>query len=349
MLFSIAFVYSASASIAEARFGSSDKLFWSHILRVAIGFFVLFIFIKIDYHTWQKYSRIIIFSSIIPLILVFFIGTPINGAYRWLYIGPINFQPSELAKFALVLHFSTLLTQRQELIQEFKLGLLPFLIWCIIICFLIALQPNFSSAAVIYMLAMAMLLIGNANFRHLISIGLVSIAGLSVYALSAPYRLARIESYVGLASGDTTLTNASFQAQQAIIAFGNGGIFGMGPGQSRQSMLYLPESYGDFIFSIIGEEYGFIGTFLIILLFLIFTWRGIKIARNAPDLFGYFLAAGIVLTISFYVFVSAAVNSGLLPTTGLPMPLISYGGTAIIFYSAAIGILLNISSQSTKI
>lgn len=347
MLLSIAFVYSASASIAQDRFGSPDKLFLSHIFRVCLGLIALFVFIKIDYHIWQRFSKYIIFGSLVPLLLVFFIGTSINGAYRWLYIGPLNFQPSELAKFALVIHFAALLTQRQEVIKDFKYGMLPFLVWSSIICLLIAFQPNFSSAAVIFLIGMAMLLIGNARIKHLLDVLLTSLAGLIIYALSAPYRIARLESYIGLARGDTIKTDASFQSQQAIIAFGNGGIYGLGPGQSRQSLLYLPESYGDFIFSIIGEEYGFIGTFLILVLFVIFAWRGLKVAKQSPDSFGYYLASGIVLTITIYAFVSGAVNSGLLPTTGLPMPLISYGGTAIIFYCAAIGILLNISSQKS--
>ena len=347
MLMSIAFVYSASASIAEARFGSSDTLFLNHTLRVFAGFIVLLIFMKIDYHVWAKYSKLILFLSVLSLFLVLVIGTTINGANRWLYIGPINFQPSELAKFALVLHFSVLMTERQEFIKEFKLGILPLLIWSLIICFLIAIQPNFSSAVVIYIIAVAMMFIGNANVKHLLSIGVVAIIGLSVYALSAPYRMARLQNYIGMTS-EKTLHNASFQAHQAVIAFGNGGVWGLGPGQSRQSLLYLPEAYGDFIFSIIGEEYGFVGAVIILLIFAVIGYRGIKVAKNAPDLFGYFLAFGITFTITFYAFVSAGVNTGLLPTTGLPLPLISYGGTAIIIYCAAIGMLLNISSQKTN-
>ena len=348
MLMSIAFVYSASASIAEARFGSPDKFFASHTLRVLIGLVVLFIFMKVDYHFWGKYSKIIIFMSVVSLFLVLIMGTTINGANRWLYIGPINFQPSELAKFALVLHFAYLLTERQEFIKDFKYGLLPLLIWSIIITSLIAIQPNFSSAVVIYLIAAAMMFIGNANLKHLFYIGLVSLIGLGIYALSAPYRMARLQNYIGLTSDNHYINNAAFQAQQAVIAFGNGGIFGMGPGQSRQSLLYLPEAYGDFIFSIIGEEYGFIGTIFVISIFAVIAYRGIKIARNAPDIFGYFLAFGITVTITLYAFVSAGVNIGLLPTTGLPLPLISYGGTAIIFYCAAIGMLLNISSKETN-
>jgi len=348
MMMSIAFVYSASSSIAEVRFGSPDKLFWNHTLRVFIGLAVLVLFIKIDYNILRNYSKVFIYLSTIFLILVFVIGTPINGAYRWLYFGPINFQPSEIAKFALVLHFSVLLSQRKEFIKEFKIGLLPFLVWSILICSLIALQPNFSSALVIYIISLSIMFVGNANLKHLLGISLLSSIALTIYAVSAPYRRERIQSYMGMSSGDAQVTDGAIQTQQALLAFGNGGIFGLGPGQSRQSLLYLPEAYGDFIFSIIGEEYGFIGAVFIILLFAIITYRGILIAKRAPNLFGYFLGFGITITISIYAFVSAAVNIGLLPTTGLPLPLLSYGGTAIIFYCAAIGILLNISSQKSE-
>jgi cell division protein FtsW len=347
MLFSIAFVYSASAFIAEARFHSHDKFFLNHSWKVLIGFLILLLFAKIDYHKWEKLSKPIIFMAIVPLVLVFVIGTPLNGAYRWLSIGFFNFQPSELAKFALVLHICTLLKQRQEFIKDFKIGMLPILLWSLIICSLIALQPNFSSAFVIYLITVCLLFVGNANVFHLIMIGAASITALGAYALSAPYRLQRLLSFIGHGNGSGTVnTDAAFQAQQAIIAFGNGGLFGLGPGQNRQSQLFLPESYGDFIFSIIGEEYGFFGVILLLSVFGLIVWRGVKIAKRAPDMYGYFLSFGITFTFAIYVFVSAGVNCGLLPTTGLPMPFISYGGTAIFFYAAAMGILLNISAQS---
>lgn len=346
MLLSIAFVYSASASIAEARFGSPNKFFFNHTIRVIIAFVVLFFSMRIDYHVWSKHSKIIMLLSLFFLVIVFFISEPINGAYRWISFGPISFQPSELSKFALVLHFSVLLTQRQEVIKDFKYGFLPLLVWTVVICSLIALQPNFSTATVIFLIAITMMFIGNISFKHLSTLFVGAFSLMLIYSLSAPYRAARLKSYLNF-SNDFTIDTSSvaIQSQQAIIALGHGGIFGMGPGQSRQSSLFLPEAYGDFIFSIIGEEYGFIGSVVIILLFSIIIYRGIRISRRAKDLFGYNVASGITITIALYVFISIAVNIGLLPTTGLPLPLISYGGTAIIFYAAVIGILLNISSN----
>mgnify|MGYP006288047171 CR=1 FL=1 len=346
MFFSIAFVFSASASFAEYRFGDYDKFFWSHAFRIFLAFTAMIIFSRIDYHVWKSFSKVFIYVSVILLILLFIIGTPINNVYRWLYIGPFNFQPSEIAKFALVLHFAKLMSDRQEYIKEFKIGMLPLLIWSFLICGLIALQPNFSTAFVIYMIAMSMMFIGNTNFLHLLGVSLVSFVVAIIYAFSAKYRQERIMSFFSSEGEERAADAAFYQVDQAIIALGNGGILGVGPGHSRQSRLFLPESYGDFIFSIIGEEYGFIGLLVIILLFVFILTRGIKIAKMAPDLFGYYLSSGIILTIAYYTLVSAAVNIGLLPTTGLPIPFLSYGGTAVIIYASAIGILLNISAQA---
>ncbi len=343
MLFSIAFVYSASASVAEARYAHSEVLFINHTIRVLIGLIILLVFAKLDYHKLEKATFPVMLFSILLLILVYFISTPVNNAYRWINIGPFSFQPSEFAKFALVLHFACIISQREEVIKDFKFGFLPLMIWTIVIIGLIALQPNFSTAGVIFFIAISIMFVGNVNLIHLISFSFASLTVIIFYGLSAPYRMQRILSFFG----DTNVSeNVQYQVNQAIIAFGNGGLFGVGPGQSRQSHLFLPESYGDFIFSIIGEEYGFVGALIIIAAFIIIFWRGFKIIKKAPDLFGYLLSAGIILTFAFYMVVSIAVNCGLLPATGLPLPFISYGGTAVFFYSAAMGILLNISAHA---
>ncbi len=345
MLFSIAFVYSASATMAEHTFGSSDKLFWSHTVRILAGIVIMIIFSRIDYHFWMKHSKKLMILAVFFLIIVLFVGTSLKGASRWLNLGIVSFQPSELAKFALLIHFAALLAIKQQVIKNFERGFLPFLFWTGLICLLIALQPNFSTMIVIFLIAIAMMFIGNTNLLHIFytfAFGMVS--GL-IYAVSAEYRLNRIKSFLGM--GEESIgSEVSYQLNQALIALGNGGLWGVGAGQNRQSHMFLPESYGDFIFSIIGEEFGFLGLFFIILAFAVVFWRGMLIAKKAPDNFGYFLAIGILVTFAIYVFVNAGVNTGVLPTTGVPMPFISYGGTAVFFYAAEIGILLNISAQS---
>ncbi|MFC2129980.1 FtsW/RodA/SpoVE family cell cycle protein [Bacteroidota bacterium] len=347
MLFSIAFVYSASASFAEMKFGSKEKLFWDHSLRVISGLVILIVIAKIDYHQWLKISKPLIIISIILLITVLIVGIKSKGASRWLDLGVLRFQPSEFAKFALVLHLAALLARKQEVIKDFKKGMLPLLIWTGSIALLIIFQPNLSTTLVILLISMIMMFVGNTSYIHIGAIGSISVAFAAlVVLLKSGYWLQRIRAFFASPEEIGDLESYSYQLQQSLIALGNGGIFGLGPGLSRQSDLFLPESYGDFIFSIVGEEYGFIGTFLIICIFGVILWRGMIVAKNAPDNFGYFLAIGIIITLCINTFINAGVNTGLLPTTGLPMPFISYGGTAVVFHSASIGILLNISSQA---
>lgn len=345
MLFSVAFVYSASASFADVKFGSSEKLFWSHGIRVLVGLAVTILFAKIDYHVWQRYSKAILTIAVGFLVYVLIAGTTIKGATRWVDIGVINFQPSEFAKFALGIHLAAMLATRQDYIKNFRYGFLPLLFWICIVCGLIALQPNLSTASVIFLISMVVIFVGNANVLHLASIGTLGFMAAIAYGFSAEYRMNRIMAFFG-ENGSKAADAVNYQLQQALLAFGSGGIVGVGPGQSRQRDWFLPESYGDFIFSIVGEEYGYIGVLLILGAFSIILWRGIVTAHRAPDYFGRFLAAGITFTLGIYAFINAGVTCGLLPTTGLPMPFISYGGTAILFSAAALGILLNVSAHT---
>ncbi|ROL61390.1 cell division protein FtsW [Bacteroidetes/Chlorobi group bacterium ChocPot_Mid] len=347
MLFSIAFVYSASSSYAQLKFGSEEKMFWNHSARVLFGLLIIIVIAKIDYRFWRKISKILILSALVLLITVLLVGIQAKGASRWLDFGILRFQPSEFAKFALVIHLAALITRKQEVIKDFKKGMLPILIWTGAIALLIIMQPNLSTTLVIIMISLVMMYIGNTKLSHILSIGGVSMFIASVVVLiKSGYWMQRIKAFFASPEQVGNLESYSYQLQQSLIAFGNGGLFGLGPGLSRQSDLFLPESYGDFIFSIVGEEYGFIGTAVIISVFSFIFWRGMIVAKNAPDSFGYFLAIGIIMTLSINVLINAGVNIGLLPTTGLPMPFISYGGTAVIFHSASIGILLNISSQA---
>lgn len=338
MMFGVAFVYSASAYFAEVRLGDSESLVLNHVVRVVAGLVVVFVFSRINYRLWQRTSIVGITIAICLLIYVIINGQTLNQATRWISIGPIGFQPSEFAKFALIVYLSTLLAARQHVLSSFREGVVPLLTWTGVLCVLIAVQPDFSTAAVIFGIAILLLYIGNVKFLHLIAIIGPALAIAAGYAMSAEYRMRRLTEFWS--------EEGSYQVKQGIIAFGNGGIFGVGPGRSLQRDWFLPESYTDFIFSIIGEEYGFLGAGFILFLFGVILWRGLRIARNAPDLFGRFLAAGITIVITVYAIVNAGVTCGLIPTTGLPMPFVSYGGTSILFTAAALGILLNISAQT---
>jgi len=343
LMFSVAFVYSASSSFSAVKFGSSEQLFWNHALRVLIGLALMIGVAKLDYHAWQNMSMTIVIIAIGFLVMVLLMGTEIKGASRWVRLGPLNFQPSELAKYALVLHTAAVLSANRVFIKDWRKSLVPVLVWAVPICALIALQPNLSTASVVFTIVLVLMFLADVDMKHL---GVIVLAGLVIggaYAVSAEYRMRRLLAFV---DSDRVDEAVKYQLDQALIAFGNGGITGVGPGQSRQRDWFLPESYGDFIFSIVGEEYGFLGIALLVGAFVLIMWRGYAVARKAPDSFGRLLAAGITTTLAIYAFVNAGVTCGILPTTGLPMPFISYGGSSVFFSAIAVGVLLNISSQA---
>ena len=343
LMFSVAFVYSASSSFAAVKFGSSEQLFWNHALRVIIGLVLMIAVSRLDYRAWERMSATALLIGVGFLVMVLLMGTEIKGASRWVRLGPINFQPSELAKFALVLHTAVLLSSRRALVREWRKSILPVMAWTVPVCALIALQPNLSTATVVFLIVLSMLFLADVRPVHLATvIGAGAVVG-GIYAVSAEYRMKRLLAFFGSENADQAV---EYQLDQALIAFGNGGITGVGPGQSRQRDWFLPESYGDFIFSIVGEEYGFLGVALLLGCFILIVWRGYGVARKAPDSYGRLLAGGITTTLALYAFVNAGVTCGLLPTTGLPMPFISYGGSSVFFSAIAVGVLLNISSHA---
>ncbi len=344
LLAGIAFVYSASAEFSSVRLGDPNYLLVNHAVRVLVSLTVMIIVSRIDYHVLRPLSRPVLVLSIVLLLFVLVQGTQLKGAVRWLDIAGLSFQPSEFAKFALLFHLAVRMEQLDVELWDWKRGLLPLLGWVGTVCTLIALQPNLSTAVLVFALAMMLLFIGGARINQfaIICSGGIIIAG--IYAVGADYRLQRINSYLHLDAESTE----SYQLQQALIGYGQGGIVGVGPGQSRQRDLFLPESYGDFIAAIVGEEYGLIGVLLLLGCYATIVVRGTRIAATAPDTLGYVLAWAIVLVIAWYALVNIAVSCGLFPTTGIPLPLVSYGGSSIVFTAAALGVLLNISRHGVS-
>jgi len=342
MVLSLGVVYSASATWAMVKWGESGRLLGSHALKVLLGFVFLILFIQIDYHKYRKLTKPALVAAIVLLLFTLGLGGEVKGAARWLRFGGFSVQPSEFAKFALIFHLAALMAEKKERITELKFGYVPLMLWVGSVTVLVLLQPNFSTGVMIFLISLIMLFVGRARMLHLgFTVGaLVPLLG--VYMLSAEYRMRRIMSFIDGSGGGKT----NYQLWQAMIGFGNGGVFGLGPGNSRQRDLFLPESYGDFVFSIVGEEYGLIGTLFIVGLFLLIMLRGIRIARHAPDDLGRYLAIGITAAIACYGLVNGAVTLGILPTTGLPMPFVSFGGSSMLFSAAAVGVLLNISSQT---
>lgn len=340
IFFSIALVYSASSDYASTRFDDSSYLLKSHLVKVLISLVLFFFAVKIDYRIYQDMSKYIVIGAILLLIAVLFTTSSVKNVNRWLYLGPLSIQPSDIAKYALILHISKLLVKKEAYLDELYRGYLPIVFYVLLVCGLIAIQPNFSTAAIVFTSSILLMFSSKVKFKH-VAVTIITLIPIAVlFVLSKSYMLARIENYAEYSSKGT----AQHQLNQAIIGLGNGGLFGVGMGNSVQKEFFLPESYGDFIFAIMGEEYGFIGTFIVVLLFMVILIRGYKTAKDVVDPFGKYLAFGITTIISLYAVVNMSVASGIFPTTGVPIPFVSFGGTALIFNSIAAGVLVNISS-----
>jgi cell division protein FtsW len=346
MLLSLGIIYSASSTIAFRKFDDSEHLLVSHLARVGLALLALFVAMRIDYHRFMKLTKPALVAAVGFLTLTLLAGAVSKGAMRWLSLGPLQIQPSEFAKYALLFHICTLISVKGDQIRDFRKGFLPMMVWVGIVAGLVVLQPNFSMASMIVLLSLVMLFVGGVKLKHLaLTVAPVVPAMIGILAL-APYRVRRIHEYIDAVLGEFGAGSIPYQLRQGLIAFGRGGIFGVGPGESRQRDLFLPEAHTDFVFSILGEEYGFVGTIFFMLLFLLILYRGYKIARFAPDVFGRNLAVAVTSTVTLYALINAGVTLGLLPTTGLPMPFVSFGGSSMLFTAGAVGVLLNISSQT---
>jgi len=348
LVVSLGVVYSASAEWSLKRFETQNHYLDLHAIKVLLSISALFIGLSIPYGFYKKYTKFALIIAVLFLTVTFMLGGETKGAVRWLRFGGLGFQPSEFAKFALLFHISLLLATKGENIKDFKNGFLPIIFWIAVITGLVLAQPNLSTGVMLFILTVVIMFIGRVRILHLL--GLVFTAAslftlymlFMAYVLKRPYQLQRILNFV---QGDSN-GKYNYQLWQGIIGFGNGGLLGVGPGESRQRDLFLPESYNDFIYSIVGEEYGLLGTLVVLGAFLFIMLRGFRIARYAKDDFARFLAIAITSTITLYALVNASVALGIFPTTGLPMPFISYGGTSLMLSAFSVGVLLNISAHT---
>ena len=302
--------------------------------------------ITIDYKYWYKASRPLFFVSIILLLAIIFSSAAISahGAKRWLSIGGFDFQPSELAKLAIFMILAAKLAEAGPKVRNLKEGFVQPLVLVAIIFLLIVLQPNYSMATMIFLVSMVLLYAAGTKLTYLFSVFASLVPVLAVVALLMPYRRSRILALLDPAAH----TKSSYQQLQALISLGNGGFWGTGLGHGTQKLGYLPMPFTDTIFAILGEEMGFVGTSVVILLFGVIMWRGLTIARNSPDVFGKLLAVAITVAIGLNAFVHIGVCIRLLPSTGQPLPLVSFGGTSLIMNLFALGILLNLSKPKTS-
>ncbi len=342
MTIGIVMVFSASQVIAERNHHSTFHFLFQQLIRVGLGLGILVFAAKYDYHNYINKAMLILLITAVLLIVVLGIGK-IKGAARWLSIGGLGIQPSEIAKLGIIFYLATYLSHKGDRIRDFQNGLLPPLIMAGVFSFLIILQPNFSTAMILLMMSVILLFIGGMKMRHFLMMTVALIPLGLILAVVSPYRMARLMTFM---NPEQDVQGMGYQIKQSLISFGNGGLFGVGVGSGKQKLLFLPEPFTDFIYSIIGEEFGLIGTLAVLALFGVFLFRAVKIARHAPDMYGFYLACGIILSVVLYAVINAAVTVGLMPTTGLPMPFISYGGSSLLFTCFAVGILLNISSQT---
>ncbi len=340
ILLGLSLVMSASSTYSVLKFDSEFYLFSSHLFKVLLGIIAMIVFAFIPYEYYRSISKPAIIITAILLVVTLFFAPNIKGAGRWLNLGIVTIQPADVAKLVLIIHLAVLLEDKVNLIDNFRHGFLYLYIWIIGISGLIMLQPNISSGIMLIIIALILIYVGGAKLKHILLSILVSGFFISVAALIFPHSRSRIFTFIDTAFNGGDL---NFQVKQALYSLGNGGIFGVGIGNSMQSNLFLPEAYGDFIFAILGEELGLIGSVGVLLAYLILLITGIIIAKKTKDQFGQLLAFGITISIAFYAFVNVAVTTGVLPTTGLPLPFISYGGTSLIFLCISVGILINIA------
>lgn len=344
----IIMVYSASSYIAlhKKMFNNDSMFFLKRQLAFGIlGVIIMYITMGIDYHKYKKFA-FWIFLGCIPILIFVLFTSPVNGATRWINLGFTTFQPSEIAKYAIVIFLAMMIENKGEKMKQFGQGILPCLMVAGVFSFLILLEKNMSIATVIIMVSMIMIFVGGARIKYLVGLVVgVLVPGLIGLAFSAPYRRARMLNFLNPwkdAAGN------GYQLVQSFYALGSGKILGLGIGNSRQKAFYMPEPQNDFIFAIIGEELGLIGCLFIITLFIILIWRGITIAQNAKDIYGSLLAIGITSVIGIQAIINIAVVTGSMPVTGVPLPFISSGGTSLVINLIAMGILLNVSSQVEK-
>lgn len=337
----VVMVFSASSYSAFYNNGDSMLYLKKQGVSAVIGLIAMFFMIKLDYHKIKKYTSFIMIIAVILLCVVFAFPA-INGAKRWIPLPGFSIQPSELAKYVVVLYMAKSIEIKGEKIKSFTYGILPYLLVSGFFAGLVLAEKNLSIATVILCVTLIVLFVAGARWIHFFELlGTVFAFGVT-FILIEPYRMDRLMNFRNPWAKPKT---EGYQLIQSLLALGSGGIWGAGLGKSRQKCYYIPEPHTDFIFAVIGEELGLIGCALIVILFLTLIWRGVRTAIRAKDTYGTLLAIGITSVIAIQAIINIAVVTGSMPVTGVPLPFISYGGSSLLFNLMAMGILLNISRQ----
>ncbi len=346
VIIGVIMVFSSSYYYALDKMDNIYYFLIKDIIWVVLGLAIMFVSMIIDYHLIAKAAPLAYFVGLALLITVLTsLGVEINNASRWIEIAGFRFQPSEVAKLCLIVFLANSLSKTNNRIGRFIEGNLPYLIMAAIYSALIIKQPNMSTSVIIILIAFAMLFVAGMLWRHLAAIAALGI-GLGIYFIkSSTYRYARFLSF---RDPFADAAKSGYQVIQSLYALGSGGLLGVGLGQGTQNKLYIPEPQNDFIFATIGEELGLVGCLIVLGLYMALIWKGVKIAKEAPDLFGTLLATGIISMLAFQVIINIAVATSSMPVTGIPLPFISYGGSSMIILMTEMGILMNISMQGKR-
>ncbi len=341
----IILVFTASGTYSLMRFNNLYFLFKSHLWKVIFAIAVMVACSFLRYENYRTHSKKLMFFIIGVLIITFIIAPKVKGASRWIGYGSFQFQPSEAAKIFLIMHLSMMIERMGDKLKDFKNGFIYPLIWVGIVAGLVLIQPNVSTSLIIIMTSLTILFVGGARPKHIFGIIATGGAALGMVIMLFHHARERVITFISsLVNGG----DINIQVKQAKIALGSGGLLGVGLGHSRQSDLFLPESYGDFIFSILGEETGFIGAIVVLLLYLALFGICLVIAKKAQDRFGQLLVLGLGFNVIISAFINAGVVTGLLPTTGITLPFVSFGGTSIIIFAASMGIIVNVGRQTVR-
>ena len=334
-------VYSSSSVLANVRFGDSGFFLKKQSIRVFIGLVLMFAFSRMPLHWWARLSRPIMLVALLSLLLVLAWGH--GAAQRWLSIpawgGGLVFQPAEFAKLALVLYLADVLVRKRDELHDFGRGFIPRLLVVGFALVLIVLQPDLGTAIALGMIALIMLWVGGMRWHHLAGAGMLALLVIGLSLMHSSYQMRRLVNFIDPERDPA----GSYQRLQSLCGLGNGGFLGVGLGNSMQKEQYLPEPHTDFVFSVIGEEMGLVGTLAVLGLFSVFSFYGLRIGARAGDTYGFLVAVGITAMISIYALLNIGVVIGVLPTTGLPLPFISYGGSSLMGNMAGVGILLGVA------
>jgi len=341
------FLSSASAVVAYTRYGSSDYFFKRQLAMVFIGLVMFYACYKIDYHLWRRYAFFFLALSCVFLLLLFVPGLAMRGqtARSWLDVFGFSFQPSEFVKIFFLIYLAAWLEARRKNLHDFKEGTGPFLLVLAVIAVLMLMQPDLGTLAIIGSISLVVYFVGGGKISHLLIVLLVAALALAVMIHLKPYQM---ERFACAFDHSANVKTQCYQLNQSLIAVGSGGIFGRGLGQSRQKFLYLPEVYGDSIFAVMAEEIGFIFTAAFLLLYVFIFYRIIKIAKNAPDIFGKLLCIGVASWFFIQTFFNIGGTIGLIPMTGVPLPFVSQGGSSLMAFLIGLGIVINISRQTAN-